>query len=133
MSMLTRFLLYGALGCLMEVFWTGLASLRRKDFKLSARTSIWMFFIYGLAVFLEPVFRLLHGFPLVFRGAFYAGCIFLVEYVTGHLLNFAKIRPWDYNGCRFNLQGVIRLDYAPAWFVAGLIFERVYVTIMQLL
>jgi len=125
--MLTRFILYGAIGCLMEVFWTGMGALLNKDFKLRANTSIWMFFIYGMVVFLEPVYLLMQAFPIVLRGVIYTLCIFAGEYVTGGFLKRVDLCPWDYTGSRFSIQGVIRLDYAPAWFAAGLIFERVFV------
>ena len=111
----------------MEVFWTGMGALLNKDFKLRANTSIWMFFIYGMVVFLEPVYLLMQAFPIVLRGVIYTLCIFAGEYVTGGFLKRVDLCPWDYTGSRFSIQGVIRLDYAPAWFAAGLIFERVFV------
>ena len=33
--------------------------------------------------------------------------------------------PWAYDRSGWNVGGVIRLDYAPAWFLVGLLFERV--------
>ena len=33
--------------------------------------------------------------------------------------------PWDYNNAKTNVDGVIRLDYAPFWLAAGLIFEKI--------
>ena len=111
----------------MEVFWTGMCALINRDFKLRASTSIWMFFIYGMVVFLEPVYLLMQSFPMVIRGIVYALCIFSGEYITGGALKLANLCPWDYTHCRYNVQGVIRLDYAPVWFAAGLIFEQVFV------
>ena len=128
-SMFMRFVLYGAIGCLMEVFWTGLGSLIKRDFKLRSNTSIWMFFIYGMVVFLEPVYLLMREMPILLRGTVYAVCIFAGEYITGMLLKKADICPWDYTHTRYSVQGVIRLDYAPVWFAAGLIFERMFVLI----
>jgi len=110
----------------MEVFWTGLCALRHRDFKLSANTSIWMFFIYGMIVFLEPVYIFLQPYPLVARGAIYAICIFAGEFITGGFLKKVNLCPWDYTHCRYSIQGIIRLDYAPVWFMAGLIFEQVF-------
>ena len=49
--------------------------------------------------------------------------IFLAEYLFGSLLRLYQICPWDYSGCLFNVDGVIRLDFAPYWFFAGLLFE----------
>jgi uncharacterized membrane protein len=124
--MFTRFIIYGTLGCLMEVFWTGLGALIQKKYALKATTSLWMFFIYGSAVFLEPVLRIAAPFPWLARGIIYTGCIFAAEYITGRVLKTAEICPWDYSGSRFHVHGLIRWDYAPAWFAVGLIFERVY-------
>lgn len=33
--------------------------------------------------------------------------------------------PWDYSKCKYNIKGVIRLDYAPIWFIVGLFYENV--------
>lgn len=110
----------------MEIIWTGFHSFLHKNYKLTANTSIWMFFIYGMAIFLEPICDALSMFPVIVRGGVYTVCIFAVEYITGTFLKKVDICPWDYSASRFSVQGVIRLDYAPAWFAAGLIFESIY-------
>ncbi|MCL2360212.1 MAG: putative ABC transporter permease [Defluviitaleaceae bacterium] len=125
-SMITRFIIYGALGCLMEVLWTGLSSLTTKNFKLSSTTSLWMFFVYGMVAFLEPVFRLMAPMPFLLRGFLYAICIFAGEFLTGSILKRLQVCPWDYSSTKFHVKGLIRIDYLPAWIVAGLVFERVY-------
>jgi hypothetical protein len=124
--MIIRFLIYGAVGCLMEVLWTGLGALFKKNYTLKSTTSLWMFFIYGMVLFLEPVFRLVAGWPVVLRGLLYAVCILSGEFLTGSLLKKAALCPWDYTGSRYHVMGIIRWDYAPAWAVAGLFFERIY-------
>jgi len=110
----------------MEVLWTGLSALINKDYKLSSKTSLWMFFIYGMVVFLEPFFRLFSPFNFILRGLIYAAFILAGEFITGTLLKYAKVCPWDYSHSRFNVRGVIRMDYIPAWLVAGLVFEYLY-------
>jgi len=111
----------------MEILWTGAGSLLRRDFKLSSHTSVWMFFIYGAVVFLEPLCDLLVPYPIVVRGLAYMICIFSAEYLSGIALQRARICPWDYSEeTPYHVHGVIRLDYAPAWFAAGLFFEGVY-------
>lgn len=110
----------------MEIVWTGLQSLINKDFKMTATTSLWMFFIYGSVVFFEPVVDLLVGMPIIFRGVIYVLCIFGIEYLTGGFLRKLGTCPWDYTGSRYSINGLIRLDYAPAWFLAGIVFEIVY-------
>ena len=131
--MLTQFLVFGVSGLMMEIIWTGAASLLKRDYKLTATTSIWMFFIYGLAAFAGPVCDAITQMPLIARGGIYTVCIFIVEYITGICLKKVKICPWDYSGRRFAVKGVIRLDFAPAWFIAGLIFERMHVILSSVL
>ena len=124
--MITRFAIYGAIGCLMEVLWTGLGELLNKNFRLSSKTSLWMFFIYGGVVILEPLFRILSPLNFLLRGIVYALLILIGEFISGSLLKHAKICPWDYSHTRYHVRGVIRFDYIPAWIVAGLLFERIY-------
>jgi uncharacterized membrane protein len=83
-----------------------------------------MFFIYGLAVLLEPIHNSIRSWPIVLRGGVYTIIIFAIEYSTGLLLRLLLgVCPWDYSNSPFSISGIIRLDYAPAWFVAGLLFE----------
>lgn len=128
--MLTRFLIYGALGCLMEVLWTGLAALKSRNFRLSSNTSLWMFFIYGGVVLMEPFFRMTAEIHFLLRGLIYAGLIMAGEFITGAILTRARICPWDYSHARFGVKGIVRLDYIPAWAVAGLFFEQIYWTLI---
>ena len=124
--MLTRFILYGMIGWSLEIIWTALGSLIEKDYRLVGRTSIWMFFIYASVIFFEPLCDFLRALPVIVRGGVYVVCFFVIEYATGIVLKRIKICPWDYSHSRFNIKGIIRLDYAPVWFVAGLIFEGAY-------
>jgi uncharacterized membrane protein len=124
--MLIKFIVFGSLGWILEIAWTGFHSLVKKDYRMIGATSIWMFFIYGLAAFLEPICLALNRYPVLVRGGCYALCFFGVEYVTGTFLKSIHVCPWDYSDSRFNVQGIIRLDYAPIWFLAGLLFERVH-------
>ena len=59
--MKNKFILCGLTGWCLEVFWTGLIALQRRQMKLEGRSSIWMFPIYGMAAFLAPLSRLLKG------------------------------------------------------------------------
>ena len=114
----------GLLGWFLEITFTAFQAFRRRDFKLPGATSVWMFPIYGMASFLKPVCRLIRRFPTGIRAACYSIFIFLGEYVSGSLLKKYQICPWDYSKARANINGVIRLDYAPVWMIAGLIFEK---------
>lgn len=126
--MIKKFLMCGLTGWCMEVFWTGLGSALNKDQKLTSVTSLWMFPIYGMAVIIEPVSQHLtkKKIPSATRGLIYAVMIFATEYTTGSILKKMDCCPWDYSHAKLNINGVIRLDYLPVWFAAGLIYERMF-------
>lgn len=108
----------------MEITFTALHSLQKRDMRLMGQTSLWMFPIYGSACLLNPLFKLIKNFSLVLRGSIYALCIFTGEYVAGRFLDKHKLCPWNYERSRWHIQKVVRLDYFPNWFLAGLLFEH---------
>lgn len=126
--MKVRFLIYGLMGWVLEVLWTGLGSALRGDWGLVSRTYLWMFPIYGLAVFFEPLHDRIRRWPWPVRGLVWVAAIWAVEYSTGWVLRTLVGRtPWDYTGkTPYSVRGLIRLDYAPAWLAAGLLFERAH-------
>lgn len=109
----------------MEIFWTGLHAFRVRNLKLIGRSSLWMFPIYGSAAFLTPVMQKMRGASLIRRGLVYMSCIFLGEYASGILLKRRDMCPWDYSRTPWHFRGVIRLDYAPVWFLVGLFYEHI--------
>lgn len=119
-----KFFQCGILGWCLEILWTGFLAFRRRDMKLFGRTSIWMFPIYGLAGILIPLFQKLYRLPALIRGACYTLGIFTVEFFTGTWLKKRDFCPWDYSKAKYNLKGVVRLDYAPLWFFTGLFMEK---------
>ncbi|MDR0272385.1 MAG: putative ABC transporter permease [Clostridiales bacterium] len=128
--MITRFFIYGALGCLMEVLWTGLCAIKDNNVKMSSQTSLWMFLIYGMVIFLEPFFHMVSPLHFMLRGMIYAALIFAGEFVTGSLLKKADACPWDYSHMRYNVKGIISANYIPAWITLGLFYEQVYWTLV---
>ena len=130
--MLTRYFIYGLLGWCLEIFWTGLGSLWSGNINLRGRTSLWMLPIYGLGILLEPIYEYFREQNLILRGIMYTLTIFAVEYFTGSFLHSLGIYAWDYRGATLAVNGVIRLDYAPVWFVVGLIFEKVYLFLKKI-
>lgn len=111
----------------MEVFWTGLGSAIKKDKKLTSNTSIWMFPIYATAVIIEPICKhMCKNHKSAFnRGTVYALSILITEYITGSMLKKRNCCPWDYSDAKLNINGIIRLDYLPVWFIVGLIYEKI--------
>ena len=114
----------GLIGWCMEIIFTALHCLQKRDMRLIGQTSLWMFPIYGSACVISPLFRFLKNKPFYLRGSIYAVCIFVVEYLSGHFLMGHKLCPWNYERSRWHIRKVVRLDYFPHWFLAGLLFEK---------
>lgn len=115
----------GVIGWCMEILVTAFDALRRREPALTGHTSLFMFPIYGAACLLRPLFYLLSGLHWIIRGLVYMICIFSAEYLSGRFLQKRGRCPWGYENSGWNIRGVVRLDYAPAWFGLGLLFERV--------
>ena len=117
------FILCGFTGWCLEIFWTGMHSLLTGQFTMMGKTSLLMFPVYGLAALIRPAYDKFSHFPVMIRGIFYTCGIFLVEFLSGSFFRKLHICPRDYSHVPFQYKGVIRLDYAPLWFLTGLFFE----------
>lgn len=124
--MIKRFTLYGLIGIFLEIFWTGFNSFLNGDLTFQGHSSLIMFPIYGSVIFLEKAFIQLKNAPLFLRGLVYMCLIFSAEYFSGILLNKLNMCPWSYANAYFNINNVIRIDYSPLWFCAGLFYELLY-------
>lgn len=131
-----NYLKCGVAGWCMEIVFTSMESIASGDFRLMGRTSLIMFPIYGLGALLGPIGRWVDNWlgdrkviskkDMMWRhGVGDMVLIFVVEYISGFFLRNAGICPWDYTGRNMNVDGLIRLDFAPCWFGAGLLFERI--------
>lgn len=92
-----KFLTCGVMGWCLEIFWTSLGALRKRQMKLMGTTSAWMFPIYGCAALLSPVSRLIRRFPAILRGSIYSFLILAGEFLSGSLLSRHGLCPWDYS------------------------------------
>lgn len=124
--MTKNFFLCGAVGWLLECFWTGIGCIftKQKDRKLTCHTSLWMFPIYGMAAIILPLSKAIQNKCVLVRGGVYSISILSTEYITGRILKKYKACPWDYSKSKYNIDGVIRLDYIPVWFLVGLLYEK---------
>lgn len=109
----------------MEILFTAFDSFRRRELKLMGKTSVWMFPIYGMAVLVRPMYAIIKTMPMLLRGIIYSAGFFTVEFLSGSILKKRGLCPWDYSKAKSNINGVIRLDYAPFWMMAGLVYERI--------
>ena len=132
-----NFLKCGVAGWCLEVIFTSVGSIAAHDWRLMGNTSLLMFPIYGLGALLTPigqtVDRWLQVTPgevlagtdrLVRHGMLYMVIIFVAEYLFGMLLKAGGVCPWDYSGLHSNIDGLIRLDFAPLWFMTGHLYEQ---------
>ena len=120
-----------SVGVGLEVAFTAVTTARNDgDLRLTGHSYAWMFPIYGLAYpLLALTWPTLQHQPWFMRGVLYVVAFFAVEYCAGGLLRRATGRcPWEdgYLAARWGVHGLIRLDYAGAWFLAALLFERLY-------
>lgn len=138
--MFFRFVVFGSVGVAAEIFFRSLSDLffaiqegTAIDYTLSGTTFLWMFFIYGLAAFLFPLgHRIIGKYPLLVRLLIIAVGIFVVEFITGFLLDLLiGYCPWEYH-TPFAIMGYIRLDYLPFWMGYGLVLEYVHYHLEQL-
>ena len=72
--MKNNFIRCGICGWCLELLWTGFLSFRRREWKLTGHSSLWMFPIYGMAAFLKPLSNFLCSKKCSFllRGFLYA-------------------------------------------------------------
>lgn len=120
-----NFIRCGLTGLFIEIFFTGMDSLIHHDYSLTGHSSIIMFPIYGAATLFGPISEKLKGKSFVVRGSIYTCCIYIMEYLSGKLLRMQGICPWDYSSEPTNIDGLIRLDFAPYWFITGLLMEKI--------
>lgn len=126
--MIKRFIIYGFIGWIIEIIFTGTGSLLRGSLSLTGYTYLWMFPIYGMAVFFEPMHDRIRSAPWLVRGTVWVSLIFCIEYLSGWLIrSVIGFCPWDYSGwSAYAVDGLIRLDFWPFWFAAGLGFEKIH-------
>jgi len=126
MKIFKRLLIYGIIGLVLEVVFTGLTSLLNGDLRMKGFTFLVMMPIYGLSVFLEHLHNRSRLLPWWIRGLIYLTTIWLIEYASGVILTgVLGDCPWHYTD-KFNVNGYISLRMAPVWILAGLGFEVIH-------
>jgi hypothetical protein len=128
------FIVFGCVGITTEIFFTAFGaiveSLKRHEsmnWKLEGQSYIWMFFIYGLIAIIFPlIYKYLQKSNIFLRLAIYALMIFIVEFITGFILDVTTGQcPWLYSG-PFTVCGYIQLSYVFFWMGFGFIIEKIY-------
>lgn len=123
--------LFAILGLGFEVFFTSVLDWKSDKRRfLMGYSSLWYAPLYAMTpVFLHLTAVRLFEFPFWMRGVVYALVIWLFEYLGMwglRLLLGASPSEGSYYKSRWNVHGLIRLDYFPAMFLLGLAFEVVF-------
>lgn len=121
-----NFIRCGVIGWCAEIFFTCIHTFAAtNDKRLMGQTSLLMFPIYGLGALIPVISHYLKQLGILLRGTIYSILIFAAEYLSGSFLRLFHACPWDYSFSRFHINGLIRLDFFPFWFLLGLIFEKI--------
>lgn len=123
-KLLKNFYRCGILGWCLEICFTASTKILQKDFTLKGITSLWMFPIYGLACLLKPLYKKIKYIPWFNRGLIYMLLIFFTEYTSGKILQKHNLCPWNYSNRMHQFKGLICFDFAPFWFLTGLLYEH---------
>ncbi len=130
-----RFCIFGSVGIAAEIFFRSITAFIAQiqdpalavDYSLTSCTHLWMFPIYGLGAILIPLgYRFIENYSLLLRLLVYAIGIFIIEFITGFLLDMLiGYCPWEYKE-GLHMMGYIRLDYLPFWMFYGWIMDYLH-------
>jgi hypothetical protein len=129
--------LFAVLGLGLETLFT--AALDWQDDPkrhLRGHSSLWYLPLYATApLILKALLPRIDAWAWPVRGLIYMVLLFALEYVSmGALRLLLGESPSEksYYTRHWNIHGLVRLDFAPAWFVAGLLLEWVYTHVVIL-
>jgi len=130
-----KLLIYGHLGLLIEIWFTGIYSFFfRRDKSATAKTYLPMLFVYGLtALVLERLSEVIL-WPFYLKAFIYVFVIYFAEGLSGWILKklIGKI-PWDYGMSHWTPMGLINLKYAPFWLIVAMAFDPITTFLTRIL
>lgn len=84
-------------------------------------SNLWIDFVFGVNrswIFIK--------IPAVFKNVFSAIVIFIVEFISGFILDqLTGSCPWEYK-YGYHVMGYIQLEYLPAWMLFVFMIEKIY-------
>ncbi len=135
------------MGITLEVFWTSilnhLKERKKNKVKLIGVTYLWMFPIYAIV----PIFYLLTlnlppHISIFIRGLIYFCLFYILEFTSGWIIKKSVGEsPWDYSNKKIklfgkefksNFKGLICLQYAPIWYIYGILGELYYLFLINI-
>ncbi len=126
-ALLSKFLIYGLVGLILECLFTGIWSAFRRDKKTTCQTYLWMIPIYGGASLLLGFIHESLQWNAMFMAPLYVSIMYIIEFCSGWLLQKTiGVIPWDYGRGKWTPMGLIQIKYAPLWLLVALAFNPLY-------
>ena len=119
-----KFLAYGCIGLLIEVFFTGVYSVAIGNKKATCQTYLYTLPIYAITAFaLEGVSEAV-PWPFYVKAFLYVPIIYGAEALSGFCLKrIIGVIPWDYGRSKFTPFGLINLKYIGYWLALAMVFD----------
>ena len=130
---------FAAFGIATEVYFTAFVNLiydsplcGKPKWALTGVSYVWMSLIYGLIpLFGNVLVRPMQKYNIVLRLLTYVAVIYAVEFSSGYLLQLVTGRcPWHYTE-GWQIMGLIRLDFFPAWLFFAFLLETLYLYVLR--
>jgi uncharacterized membrane protein len=129
MAAITLILGFIFIGITMEVVATSIMDfIKYRDPRLKGETYLWMLPVYAVVpyiyMFVTSTFK---DSGWIVKGFIYMIAFYLLELMAGLIIKaLVGVSPWNYKDYRFHFKEVICLEYAPVWFIYGVVGEWYY-------
>jgi uncharacterized membrane protein len=129
MAAITLILGFIFIGITMEVVATSIMDfIKYRDPRLKGETYLWMLPVYAVVpyiyMFVTSTFK---DSGWIVKGFIYMIAFYLLELLAGLIIKaLVGVSPWNYKDYRFHFKEVICLEYAPVWFIYGVVGELYY-------
>ena len=117
------------IGVTMEVVCTSIMDfIKLRDPRLKGETYLWMLPVYAAVPFIYVFIQsILPNLVWWQKGIVYMIAFYMLELIAGLIIKaLVGVSPWNYKNYRFHFMEVICLEYAPIWFIYGIIGEMYY-------
>ena len=117
------------IGVTMEMVCTSImAFIKHRDPILKGETYLWMLPIYATVPYIYVLIQnVLPNMVWWQKGFVYMIAFYLLELAAGLIIKaIIGVSPWNYKHYRFHFMEVVCLEYAPVWFIYGIVGEIYY-------
>jgi hypothetical protein len=129
MAAITLILGFIFIGITMEVVATSIMDfIKYRDPRLKGETYLWMLPVYAAVPYIYMfVTSTFIDSGWIVKGFIYMIAFYLLELLAGLIIKaLVGVSPWNYKDYRFHFKEVICLEYAPVWFIYGVVGEWYY-------